>query len=813
MLSRLLYSLPLLTTLALSATAAGASSRAETLVRRGQAMEALQALRQGEADMLPPAEAEFWRGRALLQLGRTEEACAAFLRVPESHPLFPYAARGILYCAWQSPRLDFAETVRPLLSVTHSDIAKLAQAALVEQQLRYSDSVDTSAYSDLQLIAEDHPDLQPIVKLLELNMLRKNGDYNASEELARVLEQDPDLSSTMRQRVRLALAELYYAREKDAPSPDAEEQTPADDGMGEETLLQFITANPDSPLLIEAFRRLYSHGALSNSEFAQNKLTEWSEDSLHPRRAALAIFSLQMHRQALGHDASTLVNRASVELPGEPISAVIVQEHIRLLFEQGKHDEAERYLSLLESMQRSAPLNAHTTFLRALSIFRRSPLRARDLFLRCARQADDSLLIPALTNALICSVQGRDIPEAEKILAEPQTDAVRRALLLTHAKLILEQQPIRARAELQEVLTMSPSHEQSVDVQLSLAQLDLVTDAQETFLRLLSITPEERRRWTDEQELHFAAMLERAADTLSQEQADTPSAESLLQRLYTESSSLQRKEALALHLADRYARNDQHKLALHILLDLAQHQPTGDHKAHTLLYAGLESTRLGTLDSLKHALQLYAESARQSAALIPIATIEQAAIYVRINQSSEAFSLINSLHLSGTPLTPAEQAHLLTVQADAYSADRTPQSNQAAIDTCEKIQSIADLPQAWRLRALLQHAVLCARSNRHEQALSDYQSVLRLTSATADPLDEHSSFLYYYAGSGAVYQLLELKRYQDAADLADRIAAWPGTPENPSATIGVKSDSFKRWARSIRQTHYLPGNIVEAPLQ
>ena len=79
----------------------------------------------------------------------------------------------------------------------------------------------------------------------------------------------------------------------------------------------------------------------------------------------------------------------------------------------------------------------------------------------------------------------------------------------------------------------------------------------------------------------------------------------------------------------------------------------------------------------------------------------------------------------------------------------------------------------------------------------------------ADPHAEEW-FVLYAAGSGAISEHLQLKNYEEAARLAEQIAAWPhpvGTPRPATEAEGPQAKRFAEWAEGIRRTHYLkPGN-------
>ncbi len=796
--------------LLLTLTAVGASwaaSPAERLLRDGKPAEAWQILRRGEHG-LSAEEAAYWEGRALIELGRLVEAADLLERVPVGHPLYPYSARGLLYCAKHSPELDCIAMTERLTHSQDEHIRALATAALAEQQLHSASTPSgISAYSALQEMAKGNENLQPIVKLLGLPLRRKMKDFTGGLDYARELENDASLDTTARQLARLELAELYYAKEK-VSRPQGELVNPETDdehdaaGMGEETLLQFITANPESPLLWAAFCRLRHHEKEQHSAYIHSKLNDWAEDTAHARRAACALMLLMDDAAARGADTSAFANRALTDLPGEPLTRVILQEHVRRLILRGDTKQAELYTKLLESIP-IASTDAGTYFLRAM-VSQDDPSKAADLFASCAEIAPDYLRIPALTNALICCMRANDPESAEKLIRTTIDEPARRALLLAHAQMLPESQAKQASAELKEVMSLHPTDAQKVRAMLCDLRLHPPTSPLLHLCNTPEYAPEKRASWSDDDDLLYAAILEKAAD--DSEMPDEENTLALLRRLCKEASTPRRRRVLSLHLADRLSHSGRHAEARDVLLALAENQAAGEEKAMTLLYAGDECVACATLPSLKHAIQLYAECARMGTSLAPAAIIEEAAILTRINRCAEALDLLESL--SETQLSPEIRAHRLSTLADTYASCGDRQNAERALATSKAILSVPNLPHVWITRARLQHASQAARAKQDEVALEDYMYIVDEHDKMDSCPDASCNFFYYFAGAGAVYHLICMNRFDEAAKLADHIAAWSGPAPSETPRDPKKAKAFCEWARAIRSTHFLPTNIL-----
>ncbi len=722
-------------------------------------------------------ETIFQRGRQLLLERRLAEAARELRRVPTSHKRFPQALLGILYCAQYCP---------------DSDLPELAA---------YTSKLPRSYHP--AKIAVYHEQLRPISVMLDSMQRCREGNFAESQELMRMLENDTSLSTDMRQRVRLEIAELFYTQ--DAMSPPLSDSSPETEedpqGLAEETLLQFITANPESNLLEAAFLRLKRHHALENSTYVLSKLQEWSQDTTHPRRAGLAFLSLLYCSQLRGEDTAALANRAATSLPAEPSTRTILREHIGSLQKHGLTKAAEPYLSLLESLRKAELSDSRTLFLRAHSS-QEIPQAAADLFLRCAQQSEPGeLRTSAFVNALICAMRARDRDTAENLLKRQESINTKRALLLAHAQLLPpEEQDEQALKELREVMKMEPTDQQRIDVLLEQNNRRLQRHPKRTLQELLSYDAARRTKWTDEQELYYASMVEKAARLAYPENNEL--AHRLLCSLIANTSSLPRREILTLHAAGRLSDAGQHAAARDLLLELASMQPLGENKVTSLLYAGRECERCGTLPALKHALLLYADIQHRETQLSPLAGILRAAVLTRINRTKEALNLLSSLDVKST--TPALQARYNTVLADTLAYSDSPKRIEQAIDVCNRTLENPETPLVWRMRTHLQRGILNTRLHRENEALLDYRAVLQGMPTDAITIKSGGSSMYYDAAAGAVYRLVQQQRFVEAANLAESAAAWPGTTERPLPADAKRAKRFAQWAHAIRQVSFQP---------
>lgn len=795
--------LPLLLGLCLQSAIGQDVAKAEQLLRAGKPVEALQ-----ELQLVPTSPAAlYWKGRTLVELNRLPQAAVQFREIPQESVYFPYAAKAMIYCAWQSPLLDFVEYVAPLTASANPEIATLAQAALAEHQLRYTTSGDASTLAPLRKMAESHTELLPIVELLNIEEMRRSAQYEQAIEAGRAMENNPTAPLIMKQRTRLALAEIYY--EKAAAAPPAEitgedDEIESDEGKGEETLLNFIAANPDSPLLDEAFRRLNAHKAFDESEYARRRLVEWSTELTKPHRAALALAVLQRlqlrDNSSSAHDV-TLANTAATQLPNEPVTQLIIGEQVRRLINSGDIKQAELYLNMMKQDDN----NPRYLFYKACCSPHNAPQTA-ELFLRSAELASSDLQSAALCNAMYCAVISDNQALVDKLMALELPPRVRRAMLLMHAGLILQHNPEQARAEIESAQLLSPTPDEKIEIALQLAEIDVHTDPANTLERLKQFSAQQRKEWDSEQALRYYALQLHATEKLYISGNDVPAPTEYLRRAVATTRRADVRYTLTINLTHRLSEEGQHTEALRMLTELAEKSTDPQKRARALLLCGRQAEQLQSVEQLTRAAEFFAEAAEIRTPYRNKALMLQARVLAWINRGKEAHAILTDL-LRQQDLTLTEKALALSILAHEQTLRGTPEGIEEALDTNNQIFELPDLPFAWVTRAKLQRASLLARARKKIEALAEYQSLIEgvANSSTAQEPTEEQWFVLYFAASGAIAQHMQLEQFREAANLAERIAAWPEPPQSGSYKTGKgkRAEQFANWAANIRKFNFV----------
>lgn len=755
-------------------------AEAEQLLREGRAAECVTALQGEENDA-----AHYWRGRALISIGRLHEAAEQLKQVADTCPLYPYAAKALLYCAWQSEDVDFPTAVTPLTISRHAEIAHLATAALAEYRLMHGVADGNAALDLLRSQASTQEQLNTILHLLEVRELRARGQLQEAEKRCRRLEQERDLPTAMRHRARLELAEIYYELEQrgDVPTDAKEEENEGEalrvtnaHGTGEETLLHFISSNPESPLLPEAIRRLAVHHAFEKSEYARNQLKEWGEDTRYPRRTAIALYIRQhLLNNAAGTDKpldSTCVNTAIAVCPQDPVTEAMILEQARWLLERGDGKEAKLYVQMA---QHESPLR---DFLNA-RLAEQNSEKTAEAYLACAAAAAPGLRRAALCNALLCALRTADDELVDRITEAGAADAA--ALAEVAVGFYLEQGDTTAAATA--LNTSGQQTEQpSADTVLDRIFLALSTGETQAAGEMLGKLPQ----LTEKQQERLFALQESYYLHCGTTQ------EEMLQQLKNTALG---NDGLMLRLAERYITAGQPQTALNLLQPMLESKELNSTLLPAMLFtAARASERLNTLPALRRAAELYEHCAATDPAYTVRANLRLAAVLARIGRTQEALQLLPDAE-TAADYSAENKVLSALIRSTALMLEGTPESRAAAVTTTQALKEHrSELPAKQQYLLLLHHGALCARLGRTEEALQSYTEVLALKSPTPDAAEWNALF---FAAAGAVSKYEQLGRYQEAAVLADTAAQWNADdPKNRGA-------KFREWAQYLRQTHFL----------
>lgn len=720
-------------------------------------------------------------------------------------------ARDLLSKAWQGgDRETFLATAKGLLDSADKEVAALAAATLAEYRICVMQEADTDVLNTLRQMAETSPELRPTLAWLEAEQQRLRGELDAAAAACRQIETNHDIPTTVRQRARLILSDIYYAKEAEAkkagdsyaaeqaPAPEKEDHEDADDdeqprvetlqtleGKGEETLLSFITANPNSPLLEEAFRRLKAHRAFETSEYARAALNEWVKDTAeHKRRAALALSVLQhlLNRDDVPDSPvdTSCASVAATALPQEPATAGILLDQMRSLYLRGREEEAR---ALLASLPESFPTPETAAAAKVWKLLLNEPQGDWDTML--AEKHSDALQDVIRHNAFLSALaEGKEIEQddprlnlltAQCILSTPNADATS-----------LE----RAQHALQRAMN-APQADAATALHARILMGDITArrDPQKAIAELTELR-EGAKALPAQLVTPYYRVLERAY------RAAKPDAEALECII----AELQGVYSLRMHLASLMVLSRNHREdAIRLLKKIVAENPHGDNEPQALLLLAECTAQANTLNALKEAADIYARAAAHAnKATGQQARIRRAALLVRLGKPEDAVREMRPLLADEEPAA-REEAMARMVLSNALALPGGGAEKEESMRCLEEMMdgTLAQLPRRWQFMLLQTHATRCMRLNENARAMRSLNAILEMQPAqnATSPQDPEWEHLYH-AASSAVQALLELGQYAQAADIAERTANC-----NPSLAPDERPKTFLEWAAQIRQEH------------
>ena len=773
-------------------------------------------------------------GHRLAEEGHYAQAAAELRKVPQGDELHPYAARALLYSAWHSGLAQlFVETAEALLDCPDEEVARLAAASLAEYQLCVLEEADSTGMAALHKIAAKDASLQPTIALLEAQQMLLRGQLDAADAACRQIDANRDFPLEVRHRARLILADVLYAREEQAKTADATEQpaekpqakpaAPATDddddapaadepetlqtleGKGEETLLAFITTNPDSPLLGEAFRRLKAHHAFQTSEYARARLNDWINDpERHPRRATLSLLVLQ---HLLNRDDTpdapldtTCADTAATAYPQEPATGIILLEQIRSLYLRGRVDEARRLLPALPPTLPGARASAYAALWSAM-LAEDDADEAWQKLLEETASTGGSLPQLVRRNAYIHALEHD--ANARPDPAAPAVEQARMLLLSAQRMLCspLSSDPARAERELH-ILLDSPQ----VDAQtafrarLLLCEVDAARGHGEEALHQVQSLRDEASTMPAELRLDYYRTLEQAYRAAkSRKEAPECIIAELRDAIAKEDMPAELADPLRLHLASLMTVSRHHREeAMALLRCIVADHPRGDHEPLALMLLA-ECTAQGHAPSaLRDAIALHERAAAHAdKATAQHARIRRASYLVRLGDLQEAADDMCRILNDESP-APREDALARMVLANALSTGDDAARAEAISCVQELVDGrLSELPRDWQFMVLLAHGMRCSRMGEARPAIAAFKRIVGMNPALHTRKADDEEWLYLYrAATGAILLMLEDGSYDEALELTERVAKWNAGHATPKW-----ARAFMQWADEIRQEH------------
>lgn len=769
----------------------------EAYVRAGKPDKALEAL-----DKVPRgAVSPYWKGAALALLGRFSDAVPLLLEVGMNDAACGVPSRRLL--AEAARRLDREEL---LLSALDDLIgggkredaldAKLAKAEWLLDHGR------TEGVADLLQAVAAAPEAKGngtnaawAAELLSVRLAGLRKDFPRALELVHTLTGRGKPTPLQRDALKLEQATLYALMEKDkaqqrnaAPEED-EEDDPG--GKSEEVLLHLIASTPDSPVLAEAFRRLEASDAFA-SPLAFAKLEEWSKGN-HARRTPLALLTMArlLHRRNLTGEALACVQLAAANYPRSEAAQLLVQEGVRWLLENGRHDEAAQLLTQLRDR------TPRSLFENGVIAYREERFDdAASFFDEATRLADESLHAPAAVNACLASLKAGAAGQVAKLLERARENpAVHASLLYERARYLASARDAGAEKALRNLMSLYPDAPEADFARMDLASLCLSYAPKRAARYLDELAAGKTDLWPLGRQWRLVSLRIEVAEAMRESGETWRRPEDLALEALKMPFPAEERAKLHMKHASLLFRNERYAEALAAMKSFLKDSPGSPFGGAAQYLAAQSAEHLNTAESLKQAMEWYAACAAGSSTFAVPAAIAQASVAIRLAHTDEAVRLLDRL-MADRRLGGVDRAWALATKAEACAASPSAgveSGLEKARELCAEALAIPGLPPAWRYRTLIQRARLSEKLGRLDEALADYRAILTADPSALPSPQRKDWFWYNAAGFSSVDLLVKKGDYRAAAALADDMARKPGTRAREAA----------EWARRIRLEHFV----------
>jgi hypothetical protein len=778
----------------------------EAFVRAKRPAEALETLIESGPQSLT------WKGHALVQLGRLEEASTIFEQISSNDAIFQ----------------------RTLIANTLGDSEKVIQLAtpLIEKEARFAlltistlldgnqlDEARRLLGSENKVLTVRNPTRRYLFARLQLLQKNRNAAIRSFQALVNGNEENLRLPFAYFHAATLGLADSFAldGNEKEAT----------------QSLLTTLENHPDSPRLLEIFERLLSW----RSQVDSKKLDEWKEAKL------------KVWQKATSPGVSESTPGPNVVEQGLPKRSITRRDAhtlyllARIKLDSGEADEARGLLGLLrkEFSEETDNLHNHSLVLTGLSFLKEDqPNFATTAFAVLDQRANTGRMkstAKALIGAAAFSLQDpkqalKAFEEAEAIAkkikdqklatlaslnadlvslqigkARENTDLPPPALDLLNLErgLILgDRRDLASRPFLESYLEEHPDGLRSAEASLALAESYCLTSSPELedlakkILDQLQFDLISQPGFAIRQALAYFSLANQLFNSSTSETA-TP-------------EESQKRQALAQLTLDQgvelttefVANNTDHNRTPELLFHQGQIQLVADKTGPAILsfeqflekfpehplaetsrfLSARAASSVNTESEVTRALERYRQIIDGGGPLATDAAIDLARLQIDRGVQGAALAQIEIL-LKKKDISPHDQRRLLVLAAEAASQNS---DYEEALKFYDELLSQKDLPVTWFNRGSFFRGVVLEELGRQGDALRSYYQVVLNNLDPANTAEKEWQWHDKCALQGALPLLEQNDRWEDALALALRIAQSGG----PSAKIAEER------ARKIR---------------
>ncbi|YCM44885.1 tetratricopeptide repeat protein [Verrucomicrobiaceae bacterium 227] len=783
----------------------------EAEVRAGLENDALETLTDPLLDEFSPAH--WWRGHALTQLGRFQDAIKALEKIDRTSMLEEASLQiAILQSALGNSESAIDRLV-PLLTSSNPDLAREASLRMVALSLAAGDT--EQAEKILATIEPEGLAQQGLVRYLKGRLQLERGERIAAirtfQTLVNTPIQDLKLPAPLYHSATLSLADSLALE--------------SNFGAGITSLLETLEKFPNSPRIAEIFGRLDLWSRKSESEIPalMTKLADWMSPrdgtntfglidgsnagsfavSSSGRSLALrSIYALHLVATFNLRSADP-ANQALALRQFDQLQALATREATALIpdsliqiglyhLKAGRLPDALASFELMRDFSESSKLQAYgNAFVGQVSLAMNEPAQASSAYLTARDLAEEaglnSLETATTLNAGVAFLIAGDDKALDNIAGKLKGAEARAFILLERGLILADQRKPGARALLSQFLADYPENPRHDEAALALAENALFVPKDVSLARsqIASL----------KFDLHTHPTL---------------AARHILVMLDLGTGEDQANEF--------WTKLPEHELAPRVLFQLGQRYRTGGelgkenikigdayisfekfleaYPNHELVDAArflgaLAAMASGTEDSVDKALTRYQEVSAGSGPLASEARIARVSLLIDSDQQNLALTEIEA-ELESDDLPASDRYRLLILAADASGQQN---NYEKSLGFYETLLAMPGLPIAWANRAHFHRGQIFERQGRNAEALESYFNVVNRRFDAAQTSTVEWKWFDKCGIDGALTLLQKDKSWRAALKLANRLAS-SGSPRSSDAAaiaarIGLEQQIFQ----------------------
>jgi hypothetical protein len=765
---------------------------AESLVRQGDPAKAMVLLEQSWLE--PSPERDFWLAQALAGSGRFADAVRDFRELLETGRA-TYPEETAFTCANLQLSLGLPEDALATLEAIRSPAADLRRAAICLDLGRHE-----QARALLPVDEVLTPDGKPFAALLGARLLLAEDKPEAAAAAFKALIDSP----TGQSRSNHHAAVIGYADAQAAMGvPDA----------ASASLVSFIQAQPDSPLLDAMFKRL--HEWLPESPAASDPVLErlaqwippaqvpvtglvaakessvgaWPQASSVADLTTFALFTrgVGLHRvddPASKHEARQLLKRLLLENPGHFLAGRALLEIGRWHLQDGRIGPAMHLFSVVRENAKAPRLRGESAFLEARAAYDEGRVaEAAVLFDEAAADLDAQAASAALFNAAVVRLgsgetgliqQAGDTTEDRSLIADLKLE---RALVLSS--------PEERRAAIEEFLINHPAHPRVPEARLAAAEAALLSSPPDaSFARAQLDTLDAMRGDGPPPSARALLARLRIADLTNDSPEVIAIAGGLLENHAEDPAAAEAALTLGRHLFQSGSYNDAR-----LVFEKLAGNDTDANRAQAAWLLAARAAALGaTTQSREEALGRFDKAIEIDGPVREIARLEKARLMIDLNRLPEAVDFLRGW------ITAMPEEDVLRLPAGLLLGEAVYAQGAANPEALEEALAIYDgMLDHSREQPTLLHRLQYLRGmtleqlprkddpsrKREAEALDAYFSVF--DAAAADPPPAEWEW-FERCGFRALGILENAQRWEAAIAVAQKIASFKGPRAEEAAT-------------------------------